>query len=155
MKTVEAGFQFPVVGFTPDLEMWAFKDLDTLTSCGPRTLKDNMQLGMELIGADGRRWIVRSVTRTGRAESLLKSALSILLSAMPQSRIEHELEALEALSLDEVKARACAMLEAFPEDYGQYDESDNVLAPLLAQVRSAKDIASLPDLLGLDSFKSY
>lgn len=155
MKTAEAGFRFPVVGFTPDLEMWAFNDLDTLTSCGPKTLKDNMQDGLELIDADGRRWIVRSVTRVGRAESLLKSALSILLFATPQSRIDHELEALEPLSLDEVKARACAMLEAFPEDYGQYDESDNVLAPLLAQVRAARDVASLPDLLGLDSFKAY
>ena len=54
-----------------------------------------------------------------------------------------------------MKARACAALEAFPEDYGQYDESDNVLAPLLAQVRRAKDIASLPDLMGPDSFKAY
>ncbi|WP_304777227.1 hypothetical protein [Phenylobacterium sp.] len=114
-----------------------------------------MQLGMELVDANGRGWIVRSVTRVGRAESLLKSLLSILLFAKLQSRIEHELDALEPLSLDEVKARACAMLEAFPEDYGQYDYSDNVLAPLLAEVRRAKDIASLPELLGLDSFKAY
>ncbi|MDP2009211.1 MAG: hypothetical protein Q8K11_03440 [Phenylobacterium sp.] len=155
MKTAQAGFRFPVVGFTPDLEMWAFQDLDTLTSCGPETLRDNLQIGMELVDADGRRWIVRSVTRTGRAESVLKSLLSMLMFAKPQSRIEHELDALEPLSLEEVKARACAMLEAFPEDYGQYDESDNVLAPLLAEVRRAKDIASLPELLGLDSFKAY
>ena len=80
--------------------------------------------------------------------------ISRLLST-PQSRVELELDALEPLSLEEVKARACAALEAFPEDYGQYDESDNVLAPLLAQVRRAKDIASLPDLMGPDSFKAY
>ncbi|WP_249778116.1 hypothetical protein [Phenylobacterium glaciei] len=155
MKTAEAGFRFPVLGFTPEPEIWAFPDMDTLTSCGPRTLKDNMQLGMELVDADGRRWIVRSVTRIGRAESWLASVLSLLLYAKMQSRIEHELEAVEPMSLDEVKARAYALLEAFPEDYGQYHESDNMLAPLLAEVRAAKDIASLPELLGLDSFMAY
>lgn len=154
MKTADAGFEFPVLGFTPDLEIWAFPDLNTLTSCGPRSLKDKMHIGMELVDATGRRWIVRSATRTGRAESWLSWAISRLLST-PQSRVELELEMLEPLSLAEVQARVCAALEAFPEDYGQYDESDNVLAPLLAQVRATKDIASLPTLLGLDSFMAY
>lgn len=155
MKTAEAGFHFPVLGFTPDLEIWGFQDLNTLTSCGPRTLKENMQIGMELVDSDGRRWIVRSVTRTGRAESWLAGIVSRLLTGKPQSRIEHELEALEPLTLREVQARACASLEAFPEDYGQYDESDNVLPPLLAEVRATKDIGSLLPLLGLDSFMAY
>ncbi|WP_293494857.1 hypothetical protein [Phenylobacterium sp.] len=154
MKTAEAGFEFPVLGFTPDLEIWAFSDLNTLTSCGPKALKDSMYIGMELVDATGRRWIVRSAIRTGRAESWLSSMISRLLST-PQSRVELELETLEPLSLSEVQARTCASLEAFPEDYGQYDESDNVLAPLLAQVRATKDIASLPALLGLDSFMAY
>lgn len=155
MKTSEAGFRFPVLGFTPEPQIWAFPDMDTLTSCGPRTLKDNLQIGMELVDADGRRWIVRSVTRIGRAKPWLTSVVELLMYAKMQSRIEHELDALEPLSLDEVKARACAMVEAFPEDYGHYVESDNLLAPMLAEVHAAKDIASLPDLLGLDSFKSY
>ncbi|MDO8800641.1 hypothetical protein [Phenylobacterium sp.] len=154
MKAADAGLEFPVLGFTPDLEIWAFQDLNILTSCGPKALKDNMHVGMELVDAKGRRWIVRSATRTGRAESWFAWAISRLLST-PQSRVELELETLEPLSLREVQARVCASLEAFPEDYGQYDESDNVLAPLLAQVRATKDIGSLPELLGLDSFMAY
>jgi hypothetical protein len=42
MKTAEAQFHFPVLGFTPDREIWGFQDLNALISCGPRTLKDNM-----------------------------------------------------------------------------------------------------------------
>jgi len=118
MKTAEAGFRFPVLGFTPDLEIWGFQDLDRLTKCGPRTLRNNMQAGMELIDADGRRWIVRSVRKSGRTGSLL----SLLLTAVPQSRIEHELEPLQAVTLDDVRRRASAAMEAYAENYVEGDE---------------------------------
>jgi len=154
MKTAEAHFSFPVLGFTPDREIWGFQDRDTLTSCGPRTLKDNMQEGMELIGADGRRWVVRSVRRTGRAQSLLAWLVAAVLST-PQSRVEHELDELAPVSLAQVRDRACASLEAFPQDYCADDEREEVLGPLLAQVRSANSIARIHDVLGLDSFKAY
>ena len=110
MKTSEANFHFPVLGFTPDREIWGFSDLNTLTSCGPRTLKDNMQAGMELIDVDGRRWVVRSVRRTGRAEPLLAWLVSCVLST-PQSRIEHELDAMDPVALENIKARVCAAME--------------------------------------------
>jgi hypothetical protein len=154
MKTAEADFHFPVLGFTPDREIWGFADLPALTSCGPRTLKEDMQGGMELVDADGRRWVVRSVRKIGRARPLLPWLLSALVTT-PQFRIEQELEALEPLSLAEVQARACASLEAFPEDYAAEDEREEVLVPLLAKVRSARTIAAIHDLLGLDSFKAY
>lgn len=51
MKSSEAGFKFPVLGFTPDHENWGFPDLDRLTKCGPATLKKRMQDDMELIDA--------------------------------------------------------------------------------------------------------
>ena len=155
MKTRDTDFVFPVLGFTPDKEIWAFEDMETLTSCGPRTLKNNIQIGMELVDSDGRRWIVRSVTRLGRAYSLSRSMLTLFLSAIIQSRIEEEIEPLEPLSLTEVKARVCAALEAFPEDFGQYLETDNELAPFLAQVRADPNIASIPKMLGLDNCESY
>jgi hypothetical protein len=152
MKTQAAEFSFPVLGFTPDGEIWGFDDLDALTSCGPRTLKEDMQAGMELIDAKGRRWIVRSVTRIGRAGPLIPWLVSAVLTARPQSRIEHELEEQPPVSLDEVKARACASLEAFPTDYGAEDASDPELRKLTAKVRSARSVARIHDLLGLDSF---
>jgi hypothetical protein len=154
MKTREADCIFPVLGFTPDREIWGFADLNTLTSCGPRTLRNNMQSGMELVDADGRRWVVRSVRRTGRGKPLLAWLISHLLST-PQSRIEHELDVLPGLTLGEVKDRVCASLEAFPEDYCHEDERDTVFAQLIGAVRSAKDIAAIHDLLGLDSFMAY
>lgn len=154
MNTADAKFPFPVLGFTPDKEIWGFPDLSTLTSCGPRTLKDNMQIGMELIDSDARRWIVRSVRRTGRGQSLFPWLVSFFLST-PQSRIEHELDELGSVSLAEAQNRACVSLEAFPDDYCADDDRGEVLEPLLAQVRSAESIARIYDLLGLDSFIAY
>ena len=154
MKTAEVDFDFPVLGFTPDREIWGFQDLNTLTSCGPRTLRDDMQVGMELIAADGRRWVVRSIRRTGRGEPLLNWLLSCVLST-PQSRIEHELDELPPLSLPQIRERACASVEATASDYCADDERQEVLEPLLAKVRSAKSVAKVHELLGLDSFMSY
>jgi hypothetical protein len=154
MKTAEANFRFPVLGFTPDREIWGFADMNTLTSCGPQTLKDDLQSGMELIDSDGRRWIVRSIRRTGRAQSLIASLVARVLST-PQSRIEHELDELEPVSMSEVRDRASDSLEAFSQDYCAEDERDEVLVPLLANVRSATSVASIHELLGLDSFMAY
>lgn len=150
MKTTEVDFRFPVLGFTPDGEIWGFADLNTLTSVGPRTLKGDMQAGMELVDAKGRRWAVRSIRKLGRGEPLLMWLLSALLSTR-QYRIEQELEPLEPLSLDEVKARVLESIEATAWDYGGEDE----LKPLLAKVRSAKSIAAIHKPLGLDSFMAY
>jgi hypothetical protein len=155
VKTREANLRFPVLGFTPDHEIWGFPDINTLTSCGPRTLKDNLQAGLELIAADGRRWIVRSVRRVGRARPLVPWLVSALLTATPQSRIEHELEEVESVTLSEAQARACASLRAFPQDFGADDEDDPVLEQRLADIRSTKTIAAIHDVLGLDSFMAY
>jgi hypothetical protein len=154
MKTREAGFRFPVLGFTPDGEIWGFPDLATLTSCGPRTLKEHSQSGMELVDVEGRRWVVRSIRRLGRGEPLLAWLISHLLST-PQSRIEHELDAMAAMPLDDVKARACASLEAFPEDYGHAEGRDAVFMALLESVRAADGVAAIHELLGLDSFMAF
>jgi hypothetical protein len=155
VRTQDAGFRLPVLGFTLDREIWGFSDIDTLTSCGPRTLKDNMQVGMELIDADGRRWIVRSVQRVGRARPLLPWLVSAILTGSPQSRIEHELEQLEIVTLGEVQARVCASLRAFPQDFGAEDENDPILEQRLAEVGDTRAISDIHDVLGLDSFMAY
>jgi len=62
-------FSFPVLGFTRDRENWGFANRDKLTKCGPRTLKENTQEGMELIDAGGRRWRVKSIRRVGTRSS--------------------------------------------------------------------------------------
>jgi hypothetical protein len=155
VKKAAADFHFPLLGFTPDGEIWGFPDIDTLTSCGPRTLKENMQTGMELVDVDGRRWIVRSVRRVGRARPLVPWLVSALLTSAPQSRIEHEVEQLGAITLSEAQARACAALRAFPQDYGAEDKDDPVLKQRLAEVTGTRTIAAIHDVLGLDSFMAY
>lgn len=152
MKTADAGLRFPVLGFTVDREIWGFQDLDRLTKCGPRTLKENTQLGMELVDADRRRWTVRSVRRTGRAGSLL-SLLPIF--GPPQSRIEQDLEPMAPLSIDEVRCRACAAMEAHAINYLEGDDPDVEFKPLLAKVGKARTVAEIHDLLQPDTFEPH
>jgi hypothetical protein len=150
MKTAEVGFRFPVLGFTEDLEIWGFQDLDRLTRCGPRTLKEDLQRGMELIDAEGRCWVVRSIKKTGRAGSLL----SVLLPFGPaQSRIEHELDALPPVTLEDVRRRACRAMEAFSENYVDSDEDKAEFDQLLVKVKQAGKISEVYDLLQPDTFE--
>lgn len=155
MKTHEVDFKFPVLGFTPNGELWGFPDLNTLTSCGPRTLRQNLEADMELVDASGQRWIVRSLRRTGRGEGLALWLISHLIST-PQSRIEHELDPMSPVSLDEVKARVCESMELHPGYYPDADAPEEEEARReLASVRSAKSIAEIQDILGPDSFMTY
>jgi hypothetical protein len=152
MKTGEAKFRFPVLGFTADKEIWGFEDLDRLTKCGPRTLKDGIQLGMELVDGDGQRWVVRSVWRTGRAGSLLSL---LLIFGPPQSRIEHELEIVAPLSIEEVRRRACEAMETHSINYLEGDDPDIEFRPLLAKVRKARSVEEIYDLLQPDTFEPH
>jgi hypothetical protein len=151
MKTAQAGFRFPVLGFTTDGDLWGFADLKMLTSCGPRTLKDRMQDGMELVDADGRRWVVRSVARLGRTGSWLM----VLLTFNPQSRIEHELDEMGPLTLAEVKARIRARMAAHPEDWGEGPTEDEDRAESLKQLETARSIAAIYERLMPDTFEPY
>lgn len=121
MQTAEAGFQFPVLGFTSDGEIWGFRDLDRLTKCGPRTLKEGAQIGMELVDADLRRWRVLAVRRTGRAGSFLSLLLPF---GPPQSRIEQELQPMEAISIEDARGRACRAMEAHTMNYLEGDDRE-------------------------------
>jgi hypothetical protein len=152
MKTADAGLRFPVLGFTTDLEIWGFPDLDRLTKCGPRTLKEDKQVGMELVDADGRRWAVRSLRRTGRAGSLLSL---LFIFGQPQSRIEQDLEPMLPLRIDEVRRRARAAMEAHAINYLEGEDPEIEFKPLLAKVDRAPAVAELYDLLQPDTFESH
>ncbi|WP_332771965.1 hypothetical protein [Phenylobacterium sp.] len=151
MKTAQADFRFPVLGFTTDSDIWGLPDLDALTTCGPRTLAEDLQVGMELVDAEGCRWIVSSVLRTGRAGSLL----SRLMPGPAQFRIEHELELLTPLSFADVQARVCAAMRAHPDFWCEDEERDTVLPARLAEVSAVATIADIHEVLGLDSFHAY
>lgn len=152
MTSSDAGLSFPVLGFTPDGENWGFPDLDRLTRCGPGTLKENLQDGMELVDAEARRWRVKGIRRTGRAGSILS-----LLPGFgpPQSRIEHDLEALPDLSLAQVREKARESLEKFRSDYTGYDGDEAEFGLLLQNVAQARSVSELYTLLQPDTFESY
>lgn len=156
MRTGEVAFRYPVMGVTPDRDLWGFPDLDRLTKCGTQTLRENKAVGMELIDAEGGRWRVASVRRLGSAGTLWQRILSHTLRPPPQSRIDHELEPMAPMSLAEVKARVIAGLEAFP-GYWCDDEADPEpeLAPRRAAVMAAASIAELHEIMGLDTFEAY
>jgi hypothetical protein len=154
MNVSEATFEYPVLGISADNDVWGFSDLRGLTTCGPRTLKDDMQAGMELIDVNGRRWRVTGVRRLGRAGSLVGWWLKSLLSP-PQSRIEQELEALGPLELKAVQERVCAAMEAHPEFWCEDDERATALPARLKEVRGVGSIADIHVVLGLDTFEAY
>lgn len=149
MKSSEAGCKFPMLGFTPDREMRGFPDLDRLTRCGPRTLKEDSQNGMELIDATGQRWRVLSIRRTGRAGSWLSM---FWIFGPPQSRIEQELEPLPAVSLAEVQRRASASMESSRIDY-YGDEGGAEYASTLTKIGKTRSIRAIYDLLQPDTFE--
>lgn len=155
MKTTEVEFAYPVLGFTTDKDVWGFPDLERLTKCGPRTLKDKLQDQMELMDARGRRWQVRSVQSLGRAKPALGAWLRSLLTGVPQFRIEHDLDMLAPLTLQQVQARVCESIEAHPLFWCEPGEEDTVLPARMAEVRSTPSISEIHDVLGLDTFEAY
>ena len=152
MKTAEARFNFPVLGFTSDFNIWGFQDLDRLTRCGPRTLKEDTQIGMEFVDADGHRWKVRSVRRTGRAGSFFSLLLPF---GPPQSRIEHDLEPMEAISIEEIRRQVCTALEAHAENYFEGGERETEFEPLLSAARAACSVGEVYELLQPDTFEPH
>lgn len=148
MKSTETEFKYPVFGFTPDAGIWSFRDKSELATCGPDTLRDSMQDGMELIDSAGGRWRVLSIRRVGGVG--LSLGLSCFFAGV--SRIEQDLERQPAMSLEEVKARVQACIEASPDDWTW---PDLPLGTLLDQVSNIQEIAQLETLLGPDHFRSY
>ncbi|MDB5417488.1 MAG: hypothetical protein JWP50_907, partial [Phenylobacterium sp.] len=116
---------------------------------------DNMQDRMELVDADGRRWLVTSVRRTGRAGPLLSRWFRSLLTGVPQYRIEHELDSLEPFTLQHIQQRVCEAMQAHPDFWCDDDERETVLPERLAEVKATPTISAIHQVLGLDTFEGY
>ena len=107
---------------------------------------------MELIDADGRRWLVRSFQRTGRAGSLLSLLLPF---GPPQSRVEQELEGLPPISIEDLRGRACDAMEADVDSYLNGDPREKEFEPLLTKVREARSVTEIYDLLQPDTLEPH
>lgn len=152
MKVQDANIRFPAIGFRTDGVPHGFDDLNELTTCGPRTLKKQHQVDMEIVDADGRRWVVRSVRRTGRALPLLQWLLWAVLEAGSRSRVEYELDTMQPVSLADVKARVRAWMESDPIPSVEGEETDE---EELARIDAADSIAEVRRNLGIDGFDGY
>ena len=152
MRTGDIDWKFPILGFTPDGDIWGFPDLEALTVCGPKTLKDNMQADMELVDAAGQSWRVLSVRRTGAADTFLQR---LMFLGKRLWRIEHELEALPAVGLAATLERVCKGMEAFPGYWCVDEEDSDELQALQSKVRAVTSFAGVHEVLGLDWFAEY
>lgn len=142
-------FAFPILCFTTDEDIWSMNDESELTSCGPKTLEEGLQIGMTMVDANGARWRVLSVKPLGKVPFSLRS---FRLFAPRQIQIEHELAPEAPLSLDEVKTRVCASLDAFPLYWCEPSEFPDVLEERKAEIRSVNSIREIHEKLGLDFF---
>ena len=148
MKTSEAQWAYPVTGFTTDHYMWSFRNFDELSTCGPDTLKDHLQDGMELIDAAGRAWRVRSIRRVGGVG--LSLGLKCFFARV--SRIEHDLERLPDASLADFKRKVQDCVRAQRDVYVWEDET---LEQKLEEVARFGNFADLDAAYGLDHFRAY
>lgn len=135
--------------FTPELQAWSYRDLGSLTECGPQTLSEERQTGVVIIDSDGRRWVVRSVRRIGRAKPLLTWLWGFMVGGA-RWRLEQALESLAPLTLTEMRDFACASIQANWEYYCLDDEKEEVLEPLIQEVRAAQSVAQIFRLIDPD-----
>ena len=150
MKTSQLDLVFPVLGFTLDQDVWGFRNLRDLTTCGKQTLKKGMQDGMELVDADGRCWRVMRIEKLGPT-----GPWWTWLLGQPLFRIAQEVEALPPLTLSEVQGRVCDAMLAHPDFWCEPEDRSSVLPARLEEVRSTTSIAGIHDVLGLDTFENY
>jgi hypothetical protein len=150
----QANLQFPVLGLSADNDVWGFWDMRGLTTCGPQTLRDNLQDNMELVDASGCRWRVEAIAKIGFAEPAWKRLIGRFFS-QTQFKIEHRLKPLDPLGLKAVQERVCEAMRAHPLFWCEEDEIETVLVSRMQAVRQTSTVAAIHDLLGLDTFQSY
>ena len=107
MKSAEVDFKFPVLGILENHYMEHFYNRDLLTRYAKAPWKGGWLTGMELIDAGGRKWVARSSRKIG---TLGPPIIKFLFGW--EVRLEHDVEPLPSVTLDEVRERVCKALEA-------------------------------------------
>jgi hypothetical protein len=155
MNAEDANLQFPVLGLSADNDVWGFWDLEGLTVCGHRTLKEGLQDGMELIDAAGERWRVDRIRMIRPLDPWWKWILTYVLTPTRGFVIEQELTPLDKVDLKTAQERVCSAMQNYPLYWCEESEFDTVLVDRLAEVRGTTSIAAIHDVLGLDTFRQW
>ncbi len=148
-QTSAPHFTYPILCISKNDDLWAIRSQSELTTCGPVTLANGIRVGVDMVDADGTCWRVLSVKHVGYAPFTMRS-LNPFLPALRV--IEHEFEPMPRLSLGEVQERVCAALDAHPEYWCEWYNKDKILPERKGQIRSARSIADIHNLLDLDYF---
>lgn len=141
--------RFPVLCFTRNLDVTPVTSASELGVCGPRTLREEKLLGMDIVDASGDSWRVSAISQVGYAPFSWRW-LNPFLPRL--RRIEYALEPGPKYSLHEVQERVLACIDAHPEYWREVSYDDADLIERKAAVRSTKAIADLHDVLGSDIF---
>lgn len=133
---------FPALAFRRDVGPWAvpggerltwFLDEEDFSTCTSWTLKHGERLGMILCDRDLQCWRVEDVVDLGVVRPFWERVFRFLMRQSVH-RIDQKLIQLPPLSLDEIKERACASIDANPDDCGTTRRSQ-VRPPHLARNR--------------------
>ena len=147
--TAKPEFVFPLLCFTREHEVYGIADDYELRLCGKRALDGGEQLGMEMIEPDGRSWRVVSVRHVGYAPFKWRYHNWF---APPLRLVEHTYEPGPVLSLDDVKARMLAHIDAHPFIYCHFPDDAEELESAKAEVRPLDSIAALYEWVKPDAF---
>ena len=153
---------FPALAFCRDVGRSAeagrerlqyFLDLEDFATCTSWQLKYGERLGMVLVGPDLRCWKVDRVIDLGVVGPFWGRLLRFLVQ-QGVHRIDQEVEAIDPMTMEQVKDRVVASIQANPDDWrddeaiageaGPPRDEQELLDELKASVRAA---ASLPQII--------
>lgn len=153
---------FPALAFHRDVGRYAvpgrerltwFLDADDFSTCTSWELKHGERLGMVLVGPNLRCWKVLGVVDLGVVRPLWERVFRFLVQQSVH-RIDQQIVEIEPVTLEQVKARAIASIQANPDDWrddeaiageaGPPRDEQDLLDELAAAVRAA---ASVPQII--------
>ncbi|MCG9914975.1 MAG: hypothetical protein MH112_01265 [Phenylobacterium sp.] len=132
-----------------------FIDPEDFSTCTSWQLKYGERLGMVLVGPDLRCWKIVGVIDQGVVGPFWERVFRFLVQQSVH-RIDQQIEAIDPMTLDEVKDRVAASIQVNPDDWrddeaiageaGPPREEQELLDELKASVRAA---VSLPQIINV------
>lgn len=155
---------FPALAFCRDVgphseagreKLDYFLSSEDFSTCTSWDLQHGSRLGMALVGPDLQCWKVVGVIDQGVVGPFWERVFRFLVQQSVH-RIDQQVEAIDPMTLDQVKNRVAASIQANPDDWrddeaiageaGPPREEQELLDELVASVRAA---ASLPQIINV------
>lgn len=149
MKSSEMEITFPAFGFTPSDELYYFSGIESLTRCGPQTLKQNVFVGMEFIDSDYNRWRILSAQEVEKKENIISKIFPLKLR---KRQITLEVEPMTQVSIAYVQWKTCKHLQLFAIDYYFQREKLQFIEEI-AKVRNSRSIAEIAEICNVETLE--